>query len=62
MMKCKNLLFHNFLTQMKSSRLILGVLSIMTLCLAACGKPNMSFEAAVDNVFHSELNEIMNDE
>ena len=46
---------------MKRSRLILGVVSIMTLCLTACGKPNMSFEDAVDNIAHSQLQEMMAD-
>ena len=44
---------------MKKSTVILGMVSIMTLCLTACGKPNMSFEEAIDNVTHSELKEIM---
>ena len=44
---------------MKKSTAILGIVSIMTLCLTACGKPNMSFEEAIDNVTHSELKEIM---
>ena len=44
---------------MKKSTVILGIVSVMTLCLTACGKPNMSFEEAIDNVTHSELKEIM---
>ena len=46
---------------MKKSTIILGILSITTLFLTACGKPNMSFEDAVNNVFHSEIQEMMKD-
>ena len=45
---------------MKKSTFILGIVSIMTLCLTACGKPNMSFEDAVDSIGHSQLQEMMN--
>ena len=44
---------------MKKSTFILGIVSIMTLCLTACGKPNMSFEDAVDSIGHSQLQEMM---
>ena len=44
---------------MKKSTFILGIVSMMTLCLTACGKPNMSFEDAVDSIGHSELQEMM---
>ncbi len=46
---------------MKKRKVILGVISIMTLCLTACGKPNMSFEEAIDTVTHSEISEMMAD-
>ena len=44
---------------MKKTAVILGAISMVTLCLAACGKPNMSFEDAVDAVSHSEIGEMM---
>ena len=31
----------------------------MTLCLTACGKPNMTFEETVDSITHSEIREMM---
>ena len=47
--------------KMKKRKVILGVISIMTLCLTACGKPNMSFDEAIDTITHSELSEMMAD-
>ncbi len=47
--------------KMKKRKLILGVISIMTLCLTACGKPNMTFEEAIDTISHSEISEMMAD-
>lgn len=45
---------------MKKASLILGLLSIMTLCLTACGKPNvLTFEDAVDSIWYSEVKEMM---
>jgi hypothetical protein len=44
---------------MKKSTFILGIVSVMTLCLTACGKPNMSFEDAVDSITRSEIGEMM---
>lgn len=40
-------------------KIVLGIVSIMTLCLTACGKPNMTFEETVDSVTHSDLIEMM---
>ena len=45
---------------MKKTSLILGLLSIATLCLTACGKPNvLTFEDAVDSIWYSEIKEMM---
>lgn len=44
---------------MKKSTIVLGMVSVMVLCLAACGKPKMSFEEAVDAVAHSEIQDMM---
>ena len=52
---------------MKKRGIIFGFVSVltlcitvwMTLCLTACGKPNMSFEEAVNSITHSEIKEIM---
>ena len=44
---------------MKKTTVILGFVSIMTLCLTACGKPSMSFEETIDSMSHSEINEMM---
>ena len=44
---------------MKKSTFILAMVSLMTLCLTACGKPNMSFEEAIDTATHSELSNLM---
>jgi len=46
---------------MKNSKLILCAVSLMTLSLAACAKPNMTFDEAVDSVTHSEIYEMMAD-
>ena len=46
---------------MKKSTLILSIISVMTLCLTACGKPNMSFQEAIDNITHSEVSKMMTD-
>ncbi len=46
---------------MKKTTIILGLVSIITLCLTACGKPNvLTFEEALDSISYSEFNEIMN--
>ncbi|MBR4633862.1 hypothetical protein IKO50_02655 [bacterium] len=46
---------------MKKTTIILGLISMITLCLSACGKPNvLTFEEALDSISYSEFNEIMN--
>ena len=44
---------------MKKSIFILSLLSIITICLTACGKPGTSFEETIDSISHSELSEKM---
>lgn len=45
---------------MRKRNLILGVISIVTLCLTGCGKPSTSFEEVVDSITYSEIVEMMN--
>jgi len=45
---------------MKKRKFILGIVSIMTLCLTACGKPNMTFEETIDSITNSEISKMMN--